>query len=208
MTVWAAAVPDPGRPEDRLVFTIAGEVSDDFRSGIPWIEAELDQIREICKPARDDLSVAVQDALLADITGWWKKQDELMEGRINGQPVEWFSNPEVMKLVWPSIRDATPEVTVWCHCWTLAMEDDGKMIVDCDAPLYYERLDDESRGRINERLRKVNAVIGGIVERLMRGWGMKTKKKIMDKYPYFSIVRVAEKVSLIYQPIHDRYMPC
>ena len=31
VTVRAPAVPDHGRPEDRLAFTIAGEVSDDGR---------------------------------------------------------------------------------------------------------------------------------------------------------------------------------
>lgn len=36
------------------------------------------------------------------------------------------------------------------------MDDDGKMIVDVDEPLYYEGLDAGSRVRVDERIREVN----------------------------------------------------
>jgi hypothetical protein len=57
------------------------------------------------------------------------------------------------------------DVMVWCHCWTVAMDDDGKMIVDVDPSLYYSGLDRASRARVDERIRKVDAVIGRVVGR-------------------------------------------
>jgi hypothetical protein len=169
VTAWAGAVPDPDRPYDRLALTISAEIADDFRPGIPWINAELDRLRAICGTAGEDISIAVQDALLVSLNTQRKEQDELRAGWIGGQSVAYLSNPQLMEIIGPAIRNATPDVMVWCHCWTVAMDDDGKMIVDCEPPLYYEGLDDESRTRIDERLRKVNAVIGRIVERLMAG---------------------------------------
>ena len=87
----------------------------------------------------------MQDALLVDLNTERKEQDELRAGRIRGQPVAYFSDPQLMEIIGPAIRNATPKILVWCHCWTVAMDDDGKMIVDCDEPLYYEGLDKESR---------------------------------------------------------------
>ena len=167
VTVRAAAEQDPERPDDRLRMSVSGDLGHEFRPGNPWIDAELQRIREICMPAGEDLSVATQDSLLVDLNRERREQDELRAGRIGGQPVKWFSDPQTMELVWPSIKNATPEVMVWCHCWTLEMDDGGQMTVDCEAPLYYKGLDDESRARIDERLRKVNAGIGKIVERLI-----------------------------------------
>ena len=37
VTAWVDAVPDPDRPDDRLVLSFSAEVTDDFRPGIPWI---------------------------------------------------------------------------------------------------------------------------------------------------------------------------
>jgi hypothetical protein len=167
VTVFADAVPDPERPDDRLALSISADLANDFRPGIPWINAELDQLRTICGTAGEDISLAVQDALLVSLNTQRKEQDQLRMGKIGGEPVEWFNNHQLMEIIGPAIRNATPDVTVWCHCWTVAMDDDGKMIVDCEPPLYYKDLDNESRTRIDERLRKVNAVIGKIVERLM-----------------------------------------
>jgi len=65
VTVVVRAVPDPDRPDDRLAMTIAMELKDEFAPGQPQIDAELARVREICGAAGEDLSVNMQDALLA-----------------------------------------------------------------------------------------------------------------------------------------------
>jgi hypothetical protein len=54
VTVCVAAVPDPERPDGRLAMKISAEVDDDFRPGIPWIDEELDRIRALLRPGRDE----------------------------------------------------------------------------------------------------------------------------------------------------------
>lgn len=165
VTVSAAAVPDPERPEDRLAMSITVEIGCDFREGIPWIDHELDRIEAIAGPAGEDLSIAVQDHLLVELNGERKIIDGLREGTIGGHPAPHLSDPVVAELLRPSLENPVIEVMVWCYCWTIGMDDDGKLIVDAEPPLYFEGLDAESRARVNERIRQVDRVIGGMVER-------------------------------------------
>lgn len=169
VTVCAAAVPDKERPEDRMTMSIAAEIGHDFREGIPWIDRGLDRIRAIAGPAGEDLSIAVQDSLLVELNGERKIIDGLREGKIGGHPAPHLSNPVVAEILRPSLENPVIEVLVWCYCWTVGMDDDGKLIIDAEPPLYYEGLDAESRERVNERIRQVDRVIGGMVEMGMGG---------------------------------------
>ena len=165
VTVHVAAVPDPERPEDRLAMCIAAEIGHDFRDGIPWIDQELDRIRTITGPAGEDLSVGVQDHLHVELNQERKKVDGLREGKIGGHPIASLSDPVIAELLRPTLENPIIEVMVWCHCWTVGMEDEGKLTVDIEFPLYFEGLDDESRVRVNERIRQVDRVIGRMVEK-------------------------------------------
>ncbi len=169
VTVLVSAVPDPERPDDRLAMNISVELGYDFRPGIPWIDAELERIREISGLAGVDLSLAVQAGLIVALNKERRKRDGLREGKIDGQPVAYLSDPRLVEIIRPALMDANTEVVVWCHCWTVAMDDDGMMLVDVDPPLYFKGLDVVSRARIQERIRKVNEVIGGVVGKLMGG---------------------------------------
>lgn len=167
VSVCVTAVPDPEKPEDRLTMSIAAEIGHDFREGIPWIDHELDCLRAITGPAGEDLSIAVQDHLMVELNINRKFFDGLKEAKIGGHPVAYLSDPVVADLLRPVLEDPIIEVLVWCYCWTVAMEDDGKLIVDAEPPLYFHGLDDESRARVNERIRQVDRVIGGMVEMFM-----------------------------------------
>jgi hypothetical protein len=169
VTVCVDAVPDPERPEDRHTMSLAAEISDDFCEGIPWIDEGLDRIQAITGPAGEDLSQAVQDHLLVELNQERKIFEGLKEGKIGGHPVAYLSNPVIAELLRPTLENPVIEVLVWCHAWTVAMDDDGKMIVDVDTPLYFEGLDEESRTLVNERIRQVDAVIGRMVEKGMGG---------------------------------------
>lgn len=165
VTVCVTAVPDPERPEDRLALKIVAEAGHDFREGIPWIDEDLDRIRKIARPAGEDLSIAARDCLLVELNGNRTMFDGLKEGKIGGHPAPYLSDPVFAELLRPMLENPTIEVMVWCYCWTLAMEDNGKLIVDAEPPRYGKGLDDESRARVNERIRQVDRVIGGMVVR-------------------------------------------
>ncbi len=167
VSVSVTAVPDPETPEDRFTMSIAAEIGHDFRGGISWIDHDLDCIRKIAEPSGEDLSIAVRDHLLVELNGKRKLFDGLKVGKIGGHKVASLSDPVVADLLRPTLEDPIIEVRVWCYCWTVAMDDDGKLIVDAEPPLYFQGLDDESRARVNERIRQVDRLIGGIVERGM-----------------------------------------
>lgn len=52
---------------------------------------------------------------------------------------------------------------------TAEMDDDGKILVDVAQPFFGKGIDEASRTRILERMRKMDAGIGRIVERARKG---------------------------------------
>jgi hypothetical protein len=167
VSVEILAVPDPGRPDDRLEMKISSELYDDFREDIPWIHAELAGIRKVCEAAEEDCSIDLKDSLLVALNRRRKELDFIRETWYGRNPPAYMNDPQICALMRPELFDWNPSVTVWCHTWTVAMEDSGKLLVDVDEPLFFEGLDAESRIRMNERIRQVNTRIGRIVERLM-----------------------------------------
>jgi hypothetical protein len=178
------AVPDPDRPDDRLAMTIAMEMKDEFAPGQPRIDAELARVRDICGAAGEDLSVTMQDALLVALNRRRKDLDGLRQGKIGGYPVAYLADPQIAEFLGTAIKAASPEVTVWSLAWTVAMDDEGKLVVDCedsfsdpdsvvavrnvfDDSVYAEDWDHETEEKIRQRIRKVNEVAGRIVREYM-----------------------------------------
>jgi hypothetical protein len=184
VSVIVTAVPDPDRPDDRLTMKITAEVYADFAPGTPWIDAELEKIRKICAGAAEDITVPVTDALHVALNRNRKSLDGILEGKIGGRPAAWASDPQVMALLGTVLENARAEVPVWCLAWTVAMADDGFLLVDCEDSLSLSRpasvllppdresffaADEsgETRRNILERMRQVNGVVGRMVEVLM-----------------------------------------
>ena len=184
LTVIVRAIPDPDRPDDRLTMKIAAEVFDEFAPGKPGIDTAMAQIRKICEPADDDLSINMLDALLVALNRRRKDLDGLREGKIGGHPVAYLADPQVAEFLGPVLKAAKPEVTVWSLAWTVAMDDTGKLLVDCedsfsdpdsvvavrnvfDDSVYAEDWDHEAEEKIRQRIRKVNEVAGRIVREYM-----------------------------------------
>ena len=184
LTVIVRAVPDPDRPDDRLAMKIITEVCDEFAPGMLRIDTAMAQIREICASADDDISITMQGALLVALNRRRKDLDGLREGKIGGHPVTYMSDPQVMEFLRPILKAAKAEVTLWSLAWTVAMDDDGKLLVDCedsfsdpdsvvavrnvfDDSIYAEDRDHENEERVKQRMWKVNDVVGRIVREYM-----------------------------------------
>ena len=184
VTVVVRAVPDPDQPDDRLAMTIAMVMKDEFAPGQPRIDAELARVREICGAACEDLSVNMQDALLVALNRRRKSLDGLREGKIGGHPISYLKDPQVAEFLGPILKAAKPKVTVWCLTWTIAMDDDGKLLADCEdsfstpdsvtavvnlynGSIFTEDWDHETREKVKQRMLKVNDVVGKIVRVLM-----------------------------------------
>jgi len=184
VSVIVTAVPDPDRPDDRLKMKIAAEVFDDFAPGTPWIDAELGKVREICAGAADDITIPAEDALHVALNRNRKSLDGLLVGKVGGHPAAWASDPQTMAFLGTVLQNARAEVLVWWLAWTVVMDDDGKLVVDCEDSLSLSRpgigllhpdresffaadVTGETRENILERMRQVNGVVGRVVGELM-----------------------------------------
>lgn len=167
VSVSAMAVPDPERPEDRLSMKIVGEVNDIFLQNIPAIDRYLDRVDEICSASNDDLSLSLRDELLVTIEKQRDDFAELKNGMMNGKPAPHVSDPVVAELLRPCLEHPVIDALVWCIGWCAIREDDGRLFVYCDNPLISEYADDDSWARIQDRMRRVNYVIGGMMAELL-----------------------------------------
>ena len=167
VSVSVKAVPDPERPEDRLAMKITAEVCDNFRAGIPAIDRDLDHVDAICSSAGDDLSLSMRDELLVTLDTRRREFAGLREGTMNGQPVAYLSDPAVAALIGPSLENPVIDDHVWSLGWSMTKEIDGELLVYCDNPLFSEYVDEDSWVRIQDRMRRANYLIGGIVAGLL-----------------------------------------
>jgi hypothetical protein len=184
VSVIVTAVPDPDRPDDRLKMKIEVEVYEDFAPGTPWIDTELGKVREICAGAADDITIPAEDALHVALNRNRRGLDGLLVGKVGGHPAAWASDPQLMAFLGPVFQNARAEELVWWLAWTVAMDDDGKLVVDCEDSLSLPRpgvalrypdresffaVDGtgETRENILERMRQVNGVVGRVVGELM-----------------------------------------
>jgi hypothetical protein len=167
VSVSVMAVPDPARPEDRLALKITAEVNDNFQNGIPAVDRDLNTADEICTSAEDDLSLSLRDELLVTLDTRRREIAGLREGKVNGQPVAYLSDPAIASLIRPTLENPVIDALVWSVGWCATKEDDGKILVYCDNPLISEAVDEDSWVRIQDRMRRVNYVIGGLMAGLL-----------------------------------------
>jgi hypothetical protein len=183
VTVAVRAEPDPDRPDNRLALKIVAEVKNGFAAGWPAIDAGLARVREICAASGNDLSPAMDDALLVALNRQRKVVDGLHEGKIGGQTMECLSDPATREFLWPILAVQRPGITLWCAAWTAAMDDDGKLVLGFedsvstsdsvvavkniyDGSIFDEDRDGTTREKIVERIWKVNEVVG----EMLKGW--------------------------------------
>ncbi len=167
VSVTVKAVPDPARPDDRLAMKITAEVLDNFRTRIPAIDRYLDRADAICSTSEDDLTLSLRDELLVTLDTRRKELAELRVGMIDGKPVAYLSDPAVAALIKPSLDNPVIEDHIWSVGWCVTKEDDGRLLVYCDIPFFSEYVVEDSWVRIQDRMRRVNYVIGGMMAGLL-----------------------------------------
>jgi hypothetical protein len=112
--------------------------------------------------------------------GGSESPEKLLWERSAGIPLPIASDPQLMAYLRPVLQNARAEELVWWLAWTVAMDDDGKLIVDCKDSLSLPRpavalrypdresffaADEtgETRENILERMRQVNGVVGELL---------------------------------------------
>jgi hypothetical protein len=167
VSVSVEAVPDPERPEDHLAMKISAYVGDNFRGGIRDIDRDLDRVDAISSSSEDDLTLVLRDELLVTLDQRRMELAGLREDCLGNSPPPYMSNPEFARMIRGSLENPAIDAHVWTVGWCIAEEDDGTLLVYCDAPMIAESVDEDSWVRIQDRIRRVNHIIGGIVSRLL-----------------------------------------
>jgi hypothetical protein len=167
VSVSVTAVPDPERPEDHLAMKISAYVGDNFREGIRDIDRDLDRVDAIASPSEEDLALVLRDELLVTLDQRRTELAGLREDILGNSPPPYMSNPEIAKMIRSSLEDPVIDAHVWSVEWCIVKEDDGTLLVYCDAPTIAESADEDSWTRIQDRIRRVNHILGGMVGRLL-----------------------------------------
>lgn len=167
VSVSVDAVPDPDRPDDHLAMKISAYVGDNFREGITDIDRDLDRVDAIASSGEDDLSLVLRDELLITLDQRRTEAAEVRESLLGNNPPEYMNNPKVAGIIRPSLENPLINAQVWTVGWSVTKEEDGTLLVYCDTPLISESVDEDSWVRIQDRMRRVNYLIGGIVNRLL-----------------------------------------
>jgi hypothetical protein len=183
MSIVARAVPNPNRPDDTFSLKITAGMKSEFAPGEPWIDAKIDRLRKVCNSASDDFSTDMRDALVVVLNRKGKEPKGMQAGTGDSQRVPHFSNPQVMKLFGQTIPTRS-QVTLWCLAWTVEMDDDGMLQVDCEdcfsrpgsrvavehlfeKSIYAEDMDGKSLEKIMARMGTANAIMDRVVERFI-----------------------------------------
>jgi hypothetical protein len=161
------AVPDPDRPEDHLAMKISAYVGDNFRAGIIDIDRDLDRVDAISSSSEDDITLVLRDELLVTLDQRRTELAALREECLGNNPPPYMADPDVARIVRPSLEHPVIDAHVWTVGWCVTKEDDGSLLVYCDAPMISESVDEDSWVRIQDRIRRVNYIIGGMVSRLL-----------------------------------------
>ena len=167
VSVSVDAVPDPDRPDDRRSMKIVVEVNDNFLPDIPAIDRALDRVDAICSPSEDDLALTFKDDLLVTLEKRCNDFADLKKGMIDGKPAPHLSDPVTAELLRPCLEHPVIDALVWCTGWSVVQEDDGRLFVYTEEPLFSEDVDEDSWVRIQDRIRRANYVIGGMMAELL-----------------------------------------
>ena len=179
VSVSFSAIPDPEKPDDSEAMKFDAYVGDNFLSGIPSIDRALDAADALASSGEDDLAPSLRDDLLVTLDTRKREFVELREGKVNGMPAAYLSDPAVAKLIRPCLEHPRIDALVWSTGWCVAtdeMDSDTtgphrhnvrKLLVYPDEPLMAEGLDDDSWFRIRDRIRRVDLIIGGMMAGLL-----------------------------------------
>jgi len=167
VSVSVDAVPDPDRPDDHLAMKISAYVGDNFRDGITGIDRDLDRVDALASSSENDLSLVLRDELLVTLGQRRTELAGLRENLLGNNPPEYMNNPKIAGMIRPSLENPRIDAHIWTVEWCVAREDDGTLLVYCDAPNISESVDEDSWVRIQDRIRRVNYSIGGMVNRLL-----------------------------------------
>lgn len=179
VSVSFSAIPDPMKPDKMGAMKFDAYVGDNFQLGIPAIDRALEAVDALASSGEDDLAPSLRDELLVTLDVRRKELAELKEGKINGEPAAYLSDPAIAKLIRPCLEHPRIDALVWCTGWCVAtdeMDSDttgphrhnvGKLLVYTNEPLLAEGVDEESWLRIRDRIRRVDLIIGGMVGEMM-----------------------------------------
>ena len=167
VSVSVNAVPYPGREEDHLAMKISAYVGDNFRTGITDIDRDLDRVDAIATLSEDDLTLVLRDELLVTLDQRRTDLAGLREECLGTNPPPYMSHTEIAGMIRQSLENSVIEAHIWTVGWCVTHEDDGTLLVYCEAPIISESVDEDSWVRIQDRMRRVNYIIGGIVNRLI-----------------------------------------
>jgi hypothetical protein len=120
---------DPARPDDENAMKKNLRVDDVFSREIPWLNLELDAIRNLCDQFDEDFDRPAQTLLRATLLA---KRYEIEEVK------EWNTSRPLLALV-------TPMVGIWALGWTVRLEDPEKPEGLGERTNYYEPANMESR---------------------------------------------------------------
>ena len=182
VSVSLTAIPDPERLDDTEAMKLDAYVGDNFRPGIPAIEKALDRVDAIATAGGDDLMPSLREELLAALVDRRNDLAELREGKVRGLPAPHLSDPAIAAMIEPHLRNPNLNELVWCTGWSVAVDvPDGfpearlpgspysleRLLVYTDNPIIPEFIDGDSWTRIQDRLRRVDFIIGGLVAAVM-----------------------------------------
>ena len=182
VSVSLTAIPDPERPDDTGAMKLDAYVGDNFRPGIPAIEKALGRVDAIATAGGDDLMPSLREELLSSLVDRRNDLAELREGKVRGLPAPHLSDPAIAAIIRPHLENPNLNELVWCTGWSVSVDvPEGyhdnrvpgtpysleKLLVYTDNPLIPEFIDEDSWTRIQDRLRRVDFIIGGIVAEVM-----------------------------------------
>jgi len=167
VSVSVNAVPDPDRPKDHLAMKISAYVGDNFRDGIPDMDRDLDRVDALASSSEDDLTLVLRDELLVTLGQRRTELAGLREECLGTKPPSYMSDTKIAGMIRPSLENPIIDAHVWTVGWSVTKEDDGTLLVYCEAPTISESVDEDSWVRIQDRIRRVNYIIGGMVGRLL-----------------------------------------
>ena len=91
----------------------------------------------------------------------------LREELLGKNPPGYMNDPTVAGMIRPSLENPRIDVHVWTVGWSVVKEEDGTLFVYCNTPLISESVDEDSWARIQDRMRRVNHIISGMMCRLL-----------------------------------------
>jgi hypothetical protein len=178
VSVSVTAVPDPDKEEEELAYTIEAYVGENFRSRIPAIDQALDAVDALATAGDEDFSPALRDKLCRMIRAGRAGPLVLHQGEVLDRPVGSLPAPEIPECA-PHPVQPDPRPLVWSIGWSVATDDtegdpvshrynlEKLLVYEDEGRAVSEFVDEDSWTRIRDRIRRIDFIIGGMVEEMM-----------------------------------------